>query len=358
MTTKKTVANRHESWELKQLQSLPFKEKVRLAERRITQCYERYDGDVYVAFSGGKDSRVLSHMVKNLYPDVPLVYVKNGLEHRSVTAFAEKYADVVRRPRRDFLSIIRTFGYPVISKEVAQAVYDVQRARADGAEPPAYHMEKFRGEKLDRNGEKSMYNMDKYAFLLDAPFRVSHMCCVESKEAAALEYERETGRVPIIGTLASESQLRRSSWIRFGCNAFDDGRRPRSRPLSVWTEQDILRYIQTYKLELAPEYGKVAADLPVYVQGQENIFDLTGMYDDIPLKLTGAKRTGCIFCLFGITKDTDRLVRLKLSDPALYDYVMRGGKFDESGMWIPDGGLGYKFVVDWLNQNGNLGIRY
>lgn len=38
---------------------------------------------------------------------------------------------------------------------------------------------------------------------------------------------------------------------------------------------------------------------------------------------------------------------------------MNGGEFNESGLWIPNNnGLGYRFVIDWLNENGNMGILY
>lgn len=34
-----------------------------------------------------------------------------------------------------------------------------------------------------------------------------------------------------------------------------------------------------------------------------------------------------------------------------------GGKFD-NGKWVPYNGLGYKFVIDWINKHGNLNIKY
>ena len=80
--------------------------------------------------------------------------------------------------------------------------------------------------------------------------------------------------------------------------------------------------------------------------------------DGMELTTTGAKRTGCVFCMFGITQDTERFLRLKEVEPKKYDYIMRGGKFDEQGLWIPYNGLGYKFVIDWLNEHGNLDIKY
>ena len=62
--------------------------------------------------------------------------------------------------------------------------------------------------------------------------------------------------------------------------------------------------------------------------------------------------------MFGIAQDPERLLRVKEMEPKKYDFIMRGGKFDEQGMWVPDYGLGYKFVIDWLNEHGGLDIKY
>ena len=48
-----------ELWELKQKQSLPLEAKIAMTLRRIREWYEYWDGNVYVSFSGGKDSTVL-----------------------------------------------------------------------------------------------------------------------------------------------------------------------------------------------------------------------------------------------------------------------------------------------------------
>ena len=60
---------------LKQRQSLPLKLKIELSKRRIREFYEHFDGQVYVSFSGGKDSTVLLHLVRSMYPDVPAVFL-------------------------------------------------------------------------------------------------------------------------------------------------------------------------------------------------------------------------------------------------------------------------------------------
>lgn len=91
--------------------------------------------------------------------------------------------------------------------------------------------------------------------------------------------------------------------------------------------------------------------------GQINLADVLGDYRDCQFVTTGCKRTGCIFCGFGITQDKDRFIRLAEQEPTLCDYVMRGGEFDIDGMWKPtNDGLGYWFVLEWLNVHGKLGI--
>ena len=60
--------------------------------------------------------------------------------------------------------------------------------------------------------------------------------------------------------------------------------------------------------------------------------------------------------MFGSHLDTlkggiSRFELLRKTQPHLFDYCMRGGKFDEQGLWIPDRGLGMAFIIEWLNRN-------
>ena len=344
---------KHELWELKQMQSLPLSAKIRMTEARIKAWYEEFDGNVYVARSGGKDSDVLGHIVKRMYPDVPQVFVNTGLEFDSVRIHGIEVSDEVLRPQMSFVQVITKYGYPVISKEVSQIVTEVQKAIWKGTEPPKYRMDKLNGTCIDKNtGELSTYNMPQWKFLLDAPFRISHKCCDVMKKNPSKKYEKHSGNKPFLGTMADESRLRKTKWLQFGCNAFEE-KRPTSQPLSFWTEQDILTYIHTYGLDIADVYGDI-----VYTDDDGMYYSEPFFMDNMQLTTTGAKRTGCVFCMFGITQDPERFLRLKEVEPKKYDYVMRGGKIDEQGLWVPHNGLGYKFVIDWLNENGNLGIKY
>lgn len=121
---------RHEAYELAQYQSLPLDAKVRMTKQRIKAWYEYWDGHVCVSFSGGKDSTVLLHLVRSMYPDVPAVFSDTGLEYPEIRKFAMSQPNVVTvRPKMIFPEVIKTYGYPVISKEIAEAIYYARRIR-------------------------------------------------------------------------------------------------------------------------------------------------------------------------------------------------------------------------------------
>lgn len=288
---------KHTISDLKQMQSLPLKYKVLMTKQRIKAWYEHYDGEVYVSFSGGKDSTVLKHIVDSMYDDVPSVFVNTGLEYPEIRLFAMRQPNVIRLdPKMKFYEVIEKYGYPVVSKEQAQYIYEARTTNS----------EKLKTLRLcGRNGTNQGKISDKWKFLLDAPFKISHKCCDVMKKSPVKKYEKETGRKAIIGTMTHESNLRLSAWLQNGCNAFEKSR-PTSQPLSFWTEQDILQYIVENDLEIASIYGEIKER------------------DNGELYLTGAQRTGCMFCMFGCQneKSPNRFQRMAHTHPRQYEYCM------------------------------------
>lgn len=327
--------NAHQPSDLKQMQSLPLEAKIRMTKERIRAWYEswtrfeifdrntgktRYDtidtrdymaepkmkdseyivsafpGAVYVSFSGGKDSTVLKHIVDSMYDDVPSLFVNTGLEYPEIQKFAMSQKNVVTvRPEMRFDEEVKKYGYPVVSKEVANTVYGARHGGGSGKREST-RLKRLKGELLTKDGNKSLFNCEKWEFLLDAPFEVSDHCCSVMKKKPAKQYEKETGRKPMIGTQAGESRLRKQQWIRNGCNAFE-GEKSRSAPLSFWTKQDILHYIKKYDVPYCPVYGDIqikrVVDNDKVFEGQMNMIDYLGCYElEDTLETTGCDRTG------------------------------------------------------------------
>ena len=92
-------------YELRQNQSLPLEAKIIKSQQRIREWYDYWNGDVYVSFSGGKDSTALLHLVRSLYPDVPAAFVDTGLEQSLDHQYVGK-ALRRRKGLREFKKII------------------------------------------------------------------------------------------------------------------------------------------------------------------------------------------------------------------------------------------------------------
>lgn len=336
--------------ELKQFQAMPLEVKVAMSKVRIRDWVNYYGKDkVYISFSGGKDSTVLLHLVREEYPDIPAVFIDTGLEYPEVRQFVKTFDNVMfLKPSMNFKKVIETYGYPVISKEVSHKIYDRYISHQRGRE--SYVDRQLEGTYVSKAGNKNMVSIERYKFLTEAPFKISHKCCDVMKKKPSKKFERETGRKPFIGTLAEESLLRTRSWCLFGCNSFET-KRETSRPLSFWTEQDVLQYIKQNNIPLCSVYGDIVPDYGAELSGQLDLSDFGLTKDNKRLKTSGCDRTGCMFCGFGCHLEPEgegRFEKMKVNYPQIYDYIMRP---------TSEGGLNFREVFEWLNEHGNLNIK-
>jgi 3'-phosphoadenosine 5'-phosphosulfate sulfotransferase (PAPS reductase)/FAD synthetase len=300
---------RHEIGDLEQLQALPLSAKIKASKARIRQWYNHWDGNVHVSFSGGKDSTVLLHLVRTMYPEVPGVFCDTGLEYPELKEFVNSTENVITlRPKLSFREVMEKYGYPVPTKEIAAHIYELRHYNLN---------EERRAELLGTNGHTRNSVPKRWLHLLDAPFEVSSTCCDVMKKRPFHAYEKETGSKPFVGTMADESDLRKTSWLQYGCNAFDQVS-PKSRPLSFWTASDVLEYLKTYEVPYAPVYGRIVQD--------EN-----GKY-----RTTGVSSTGCIFCAFGAHREgrPNRFQRMRETHPQLYYYCMK--PWDRGGLGLDE----------------------
>lgn len=308
--------------DLRIMQSWSLERKIQVTQTRIMEWYIKNQGKVYVSFSGGKDSTVLLDLVRRIYPDVPAVFIDTGLEYPELREFVKTINNVIwLKPEMNFRKVIETYGYPLVSKEVSKRFSEYFNAQKKGTLEKCLAYQEFNGIRQAPNCT-SYYNKQRWHYLLDAPFKVSHQCCNVMKKKPSKKYEKETGNRPIIGTMACESQARKTAWKNHGCNAFD-ATRPSSQPMSFWTEQDVLKYISNYNISYAPVYGEIKQN------------------DDGKFYTTKCSRTGCVFCGFGchLEKKPNRFQRLKITHPKLWNYCMKPWE---------SGGLGMKEVLKYI----------
>lgn len=311
------MENKYTTADLKAMQAWSFDRKVAVTQTRIIEWYIKNNGQVYVSFSGGKDSTVLLDLARRIYPDIPAVFIDTGLEYPEIREFVKTVENVTwLRPEMNFKKVIETYGYPIISKDVAKQISAARRGAKNAVLA-------FDGKDVVGNETEYRKRYKKWKDLYQSDIPISEKCCDIMKKHPAKMYEKkETGRKPILATMAEESVLRKNVWLQNGCNSFD-GVRPKSQPMSFWTEQDVLEYIVRFELPYAKIYGDIVKD--------EN-----GKY-----RTTGAQRTGCMFCMFGahLEKEPNRFQRMKETHPKQYDFCMKPKA---------EGGLGLAEVLDYI----------
>ncbi len=343
--------------DLKRFRAESLHQKFQRSFAKVAEWFARWNNEVYVAFSGGKDSTVLADICakwcKVIGKPLYLVFVNTGLEYPEIQRFVKEYAEYLRdkygievvleilRPKMRFDEVVKEYGYPIISKSVSNCV----RGALNGSKS---RMNLLNGKDCDGSDRKSKFSKLKYKPLLDVNFKISDFCCDVMKKKPSHEYAKRTNRKPILATMAVESMLREKDWLKNGCNAFD-AKYPASKPMSFWTEQDVLQYIKAEQLPIASVYGDI-----VYAEDTEQMrFDFGIDCGTEKLKTTGCDRTGCIFCAFGchLEKEPSRFQRLKETHPRQYEYCIGGGEYDENGVWKPNKqGLGMGHVFDELNK--------
>jgi 3'-phosphoadenosine 5'-phosphosulfate sulfotransferase (PAPS reductase)/FAD synthetase len=284
-------------WQLQQRLSLPLDVKIIMTKLRIIKWYEHFEGDVYISFSGGKDSTVLLHLVRSIYPDIGAVFCDTGLEYPEVRCHVKSIKNVTWiKPKISFKEVLNKWGFPIISKETSEKIYKYKNHNLS---------EKFRKYLLHGN-EFGRFGMipKKWQFLLNENIKISSKCCDIMKKRPFKYFEKRTGKKPFIGTMAGESKLRKQKYLQNGCNSFKSNKQV-SNPLSFWTEQDILKYIKLNNLNIPSVYGEIY---------KENEL----------LKLTGVKRTGCVFCCYGVhmEKYPNRFQILEKTHKKLWNYCI------------------------------------
>lgn len=328
-------------------QNLPYEFKVKYARKRAWEFYEecsKRNLECHVSV-GGLDSITLFCFLKSIGIKVPAVSV-SSLEDKSIQKVHKQLGCISLLPatkddgtRWAKHQIIQEFGFPVLSKELAGKIELLQNPSQKNAtvrhaiitgetgeyggnrkntrmKMPQRWLEKFGG--YENANEGVNYQIP--------PFKVSSKCCYYLKEKPCDDWAKEHNSVPYLGLMASEGGRRAKSLMINGCNYFGKST-IRSAPFAIFNREDVLQLALDLEVPVPEIYGKIIAG------------------EDGKLKTTGAQRTGCSMCGFGIhlEKRPHRFDQLRQRNYKEWDYWMNRCCVDENGNLF-----GWGRVLDYI----------
>lgn len=301
------------------MQALPYEVKVRRAEQRVHEFIREMDDrgcEAHVSV-GGLDSITLLLFIRNLGYDIPAISVSTA-EDKSIQAVHKALGVENLKSYKSKVEILNEVGFPVISKRIAGKIDLLQHPSEDNKtvrhaiitgecgeqghfaknsrmQLPKKWLQLFAGYENENEGVN--YQI--------APFVVSNKCCYYIKEKPCDDWAKEHNSYPFLGMMASEGGQREEALIDHGCNYYGKTVM-RSAPFAPFMRQDILQLALDLNVPVPRIYGEIKR-MPSGV-----------------LYTTGAQRTGCSMCGFGIHMEQrpHRFDRLRERNPKEWHFWM------------------------------------
>lgn len=335
------------------MQRQPYEIKKRRSELRAFEFIEQMDErgkDAHVSV-GGLDSITLHVFLKSIGIEVPAISV-SALEDRSIQKVHKALGVTILKPYKTKVQVLNEVGFPVISKRIAGKISllqnpseknrTVRHAIITGECGELGHFAKNSRMKLPQKWLKLFggYENENEGVNYQKPnFKVSNECCYWLKEKPCGDWAREHGSFPFLGMMASEGGQREEALTEHGCNYYGKTVM-RSAPFAPFMRNDILqlalemdRWYQTH-IEVFEEmyrrqpYSRDRDGNDIPYEPLDSI--IPEIYGEIAqdekgnLETTGARRTGCSMCGFGIHMEQrpHRFDRLRERSPREWEFYM------------------------------------
>ena len=334
---------------------MSYEDKLDVATARVLEWTEicADAGKNYAVSVGGLDSIVLLLFVRKILGECEGISV-SSLEDTSIQRVHKELGVTAIKPDMNFHQVLNTYGFPVLSKQLAGKIEHLQIPREKADQRKLYYNHALMtGETGPWGGfvySESMKLDDNILELFGghyaedrpdlncqcAPFKVSDRCCEVMKEAPSRRYQKEHDIYPFLGLMQIEGGQRRFSLRKYGCNYVGKDT-VRSCPFNYFSRQDLLTLALDLKAPVPEVYGEIVRD------------------PDGRLRTTKAQRTGCNMCGFGIHLESrpHRFDRLRERNPKYWHFLMYECVEDESGKYGWGRVLDY-LGIEWENKPGQI----
>ncbi len=335
------------------MQNQPYEIKKKRSELRAKEFIGQMDireKNAHVSV-GGLDSITLHVFLKSIGIDVPAISV-SALEDKSIQRVHKALGITILKSYKTKVQVLNDVGFPVISKRIAGKIAllqnpteknkTVRHAIITGECGEQGHFQKNSRMKLPQkwlNKFGGYENENEGVHYQKPDFKVSNDCCYWLKEKPCDDWAKEHESYPFLGMMASEGGQREEALIDHGCNYYGKTTM-RSAPFAPYLRNDILRLAQEMdawyhahtdvfaKLYYEQPYSKDRDGNTIPYEPVETI--IPAIYGQIEvdgygnLRTTGAQRTGCSMCGFGIhmEKRPHRFDRLRERNPKEWEFYM------------------------------------
>lgn len=369
-------AKREKKRQLMVKQKMPYDFKKRYAEIRANEFIEemaKRDFEAHVSV-GGLDSITLYIFLHSIGIKVPGISVSN-VEDKSIQKVHRALGIEIVKSYKTKAQVLNEVGFPVISKRIAGKINLLQNPTPDnktvrhaiitGECGAQGHFAKNSRMKLPLKWLKLFGGYENETEGVhygkpDPEIKISNLCCYYLKEKPCDDWAKTHNSWPYLGLMASEGGQREDALTEHGCNYYGKTTM-RSAPFNIFMRQDILQLaleMNAYYLEnidyfaqlyYAQPYSKDANGNTIPYQPLDTtipaIYGRIATKEDGELYTTGAQRTGCSMCGFGIHLEErpHRFDRLREQNPAEWHFWMYECCTDENGQKY-----GWGRVLDYI----------